>query len=250
VRLTALAARPGRLWAAGLTLACLGLSGCASSPSAVLDDEFAGPPGSAPPADWGYDTGNRGWGNHELETYTPSRANSYLDGSGHLVIRARREPDGTWTSARLVTSDHFSRAYGTFSARIKFPGRAAMWPAFWLLGDHGEADGEIDIVEKYGNPAWGESSSSVYSENDTISRATGDTRAGTAWHTWTMTWSPDTIVFFEDGHRLLTVRRFPGWPRRKMYLILNLAVGGSGGGPVPAAARSATMLVDWVRVTG
>jgi hypothetical protein len=34
-----------------------------------------------------------------------------------------------------------------------------------------------------------------------------------------------------------------------MYMILNLAVGGSGGGKIPPAAKSAEMLVDWVRVT-
>jgi hypothetical protein len=31
-------------------------------------------------------------------------------------------------------------------------------------------------------------------------------------------------------------------------MILNLAVGGDGGGPVPADFSSATMLVDYVRV--
>ena len=101
---------------------------------------------------------------------------------GDLVIKAIRGFDGTWTSARLVTSGHFSQAHGTFSARIKFPGGAGMWPAFWLLGDNGEADGEIDVVEAYGNPNWGGSSSSVYSQNDVIERTTGDTHAGTGWH--------------------------------------------------------------------
>lgn len=33
-----------------------------------------------------------------------------------------------------------------------------------------------------------------------------------------------------------------------MFMILNLAVGGDGGGPVPSDFSSATMLVDYVRV--
>ena len=238
----------GLLSATALVVACLTLDACARSPALVFDDEFNGAKGSPPPANWGYDIGSRGWGNHELETYTSSRANSYLDGSGDLVIKAIREPDGTWTSARLVTSGHFSRAYGTFSARIKFPGGTGMWPAFWLLGDNGEAVGEIDIAEKYGNPAWGDSSSSVYSQNDATKKATGDTRAGTGWHIWTMSWSPTSIKFDKDGKLLLLVEPFPGWPNGKMYMILNLAVGGSGGGTPPASTKSAEMLVNWVRV--
>jgi len=237
-----------RFNAAALAVACLILYACAGSPAPVFDDEFNGAKGASPPANWGYDIGSGRWGNHELERYTSSRANSFLDGSGHLVIKAIREPDGTWTSARLVTSGHFSQAYGTFAARIKFPGGTGMWPAFWLLGDNGNAGGEIDIAEKYGNPAWGDSSASVYGQNDTTKRATGDTHAGTGWHVWTMSWSPISIKFYKDGELLLTVEPFPGWPHDKMYMILNLAVGGSGGGTVPATTKSAEMLVDWVRV--
>jgi beta-glucanase (GH16 family) len=238
-----------RLWAAVAVVACLSTIGCTRSPAVLFDDEFTGSRGQPPPANWSYDLGNRGWGNHERETYTARRANTFLDGSGHLVIRAVRQPDGTWTSARLVTRGHFSHTYGVFAARIKFASGAGMWPAFWLLGEHGEADGEIDVTEKYGNGTWGDSSSSVFGEHDTRKRSTGDTHAGTGWHVWTMTWSATAITFAEDGRPLLTVGKFAGWPDRPMYLILNLAVGGSGGGPVPASTRSAEMLVDWVRVT-
>jgi beta-glucanase (GH16 family) len=241
--------RAVRIGAAVLAVACGLAQACDASSAFTFDDEFSGPSGARPPANWSYDIGNRGWGNHEAETYTSSRANSYEDGAGHLVIKAVREPDGTWTSARLVTLGHFSQTYGTFAARIKFPGGAGMWPAFWLLGDNGEAGGEIDIAEEYGNPAWGNSSSSVYGQHDSASRATGDTHAGTGWHVWAMSWSSTSVKFFEDGKLLLTVKAFPGWPRSGMYMILNLAVGGSGGGPIPAATTSAEMLVDWIRVS-
>jgi hypothetical protein len=96
----------GRLGAVTLAVACFISSACAGSPALSFDDEFNGVKRAPPSAGWGYDIGSRGWGNHELQRYTSSRANSYLDGSGHLVIKAIREPDGTWTSARLVTSGH------------------------------------------------------------------------------------------------------------------------------------------------
>jgi hypothetical protein len=54
----------------------------------VFEDEFNGPNGAAPdPSKWTYDLG-RWTDNNELETYTDSRTNSYLDGQGHLVIKA------------------------------------------------------------------------------------------------------------------------------------------------------------------
>ena len=69
--------------------------------SYVFEDEFNGPRGAAPdPSKWTYDLG-RWTDNNELETYTNSRANSYLDGQGHLVIKALRGPPGT-----LVTRRH------------------------------------------------------------------------------------------------------------------------------------------------
>ena len=56
----------------------------------AFEDEFDGPAGSAPDSSkWTYDLG-RWTDNNELETYTDSRANSYLDGQGHLVIKALR----------------------------------------------------------------------------------------------------------------------------------------------------------------
>ena len=56
--------------------------------SYVFTDEFNGPAGSPPdPSKWNHETG-RWTDNNELETYTDSTANAYLDGQGHLVIKA------------------------------------------------------------------------------------------------------------------------------------------------------------------
>jgi len=65
----------------------------------IWSDEFDGPAKSAPdPKKWAFSIGGGGWGNHELETYTSRRDNSFLDGKGNLVIEAKRErftgPDG------------------------------------------------------------------------------------------------------------------------------------------------------------
>ena len=78
----------------------------------VFSDDFAGPAGSAPSsANWFYDIGS-GFGTGEIENTTSSTNNAYLDGNGHLVLKAI-DNGGTWTSARLEsTRDDFEAPPG------------------------------------------------------------------------------------------------------------------------------------------
>src|SRR5438309_3992299 len=55
-------------------------------------DEFGGAKGSAVDrTKWSAEVGGGGWGNKELEFYTDGAKNAYLDGEGHLVIKAVKE---------------------------------------------------------------------------------------------------------------------------------------------------------------
>ena len=58
----------------------------------IWSDEFAGSAGGLPdPTKWSFDIGGGGWGNRELQYYTPSSGgNAVLDGRGHLKIIARK----------------------------------------------------------------------------------------------------------------------------------------------------------------
>ena len=61
-------------------------------------DEFSGPDGSAPdPTKWIVESGGNGWGNSEMQYYTPRRENVRQE-KGSLVIEAIKEkftgPDG------------------------------------------------------------------------------------------------------------------------------------------------------------
>ncbi|HZE30562.1 MAG TPA: discoidin domain-containing protein, partial [Actinoallomurus sp.] len=125
----------------------------------VFGDNFAGAAGSPPSsANWFYDIGT-GYGTGEIEQTTSSTANSYLDGNGHLVLKAIKN-GGTWTSARLEsTRDDFQAPPGgklemTASIQQANPaGGLGYWPAFWALGSPMRAgggwpaSGEIDMME-------------------------------------------------------------------------------------------------------
>jgi hypothetical protein len=125
----------------------------------VFSDNFAGPADSAPSAsNWFYDIGT-GYGTGEKEQTTNSTNNVYLDGNGHLVLKALNN-GGTWTSGRIEsTRDDFQAPPGgelEMSASIQQPnpsGGLGYWPAFWALGSPMRAgggwpqSGEIDTME-------------------------------------------------------------------------------------------------------
>src|ERR1041385_3079091 len=114
----------------------------------IWSDEFNGAAGTFPDTTkWNYDVGNNnGWGNGESEFYCVAGSNAapcsaanpnvFMNGSGSLVIRARRDASGTWTSTRMLTSGKFSIQYGRIEARMRLVAANGLWPAFWMLGSN------------------------------------------------------------------------------------------------------------------
>ncbi len=255
----------------GALLACLWCAAVAPPANAqdrtlIWSDEFNGAPGSPPdPAKWVYDLGGDGWGNHELETYTDSRANSYLDGEGRLVIRALQPAPGKITSARLKTLGKFSFKYGRAEARIRIPYGQGIWPAFWMLGANvTDTDwpqcGEIDIMENIGKePATvhGTIHGPGYSGDKAIGKPfqIPDGRFADDYHVYAVDWTPKRLEFLVDGHsyHTATPASLPAGSKwvydHPFFLILNLAVGGDWPGkPDDTTVFPQTMLVDYVRV--
>ena len=78
----------------------------------VFGDNFAGASGAPPSTqNWFYDIGT-GYGTGEIEQTTNSTNNVYLDGNGHLVLKAINN-GGTWTSGRIEsTRDDFQAPPG------------------------------------------------------------------------------------------------------------------------------------------
>jgi len=229
--------------------------------SLVWADYFDGPAGSAPDrSKWMFDVGATGWGNDELQDY--KRENVFLDGHGHLVIRAIRTAPGKYTSGRIKTQGLFEVQYGKIEASIKIPRGQGVWPAFWMLGkdisDVGwPRSGEIDVMENVGKEpsiVHGTVHGPGYSGAEGISagRALG---GGRKFHVYGVVWSADSIDFFVDGNAYSKVTRasLPAdgvWIFDKpFFLLLNLAIGGDWPGDPDSATRfPQSMLVDWVKV--
>jgi len=268
----------GRLLAALAVLVCSFIgSSSIYADKLVFSDEFNGPVGAkVNSANWTAETGGAGWGNKELQFYTDSTDNAYLDGNGSLVIKAIKLGPPLnlkcwygpcqYTSARLITKGKFDLRYGRFEARIKVPRGRGVWPAFWLLGNNIDAVGwpncgEIDIMEHIGRePA------SVYGtvHGPGYSGAKGiggsytflDNKAvADDFHVFAVEWSGEKIRWFVDGknYKTLTPKDLPDRARwvfdHPFFLILNFAVGGEWpGSPDETTVFPQTMLVDYVRV--
>ena len=239
----------------------------------VWSDEFEGPSGSAVNSSkWSFDLGGRGWGNNELETYTSRAANAQLK-AGLLVIKALKEtftgPDGItrdYTSARLLTKNKFSQAYGKFEARIRIPYGQGIWPAFWLLGDnidsaHWPNCGEIDIMENIGKEpsiVHGTFHGPGYSGGRGVSAAytlPSGRKFADDFHTFAVEWEPNVMRFYVDEqlYKTRTPADLPTGAKwvfdHPFFIILNVAVGGGWpGNPDANTTFPQQMLVDYVRV--
>ncbi|HVO80669.1 MAG TPA: glycoside hydrolase family 16 protein [Terriglobales bacterium] len=232
----------------------------------VWNEEFDGPAGSAPDrAKWTYDLGQTGWGNAELENYTSSTDNAFVDGAGHLVIQTVAN-GASYTSARLKTQGLAAFTYGKIEARIQIPFGQGLWPAFWMLGTDISTSGwprcgEIDIMENIGkepSTVHGTVHGPGYSGGNGIgapfSLPDGQ-RFADKFHVFTVLWDPQSVEFQVDGHayKRVTPADLPSGTQwvygHPFFLLLNVAVGGNWPGYPDSTTRfPQRMLIDWVRV--
>ena len=221
--------------------------------------------------------------NNEQQAYVDSQDVLTVK-DGALVIRARfrqgfKTPEGRsvdFISGRIDTRGKVSFTYGTAAARMKLAAGAGLWPAFWALGDGRWPDtGEIDIMENVGDAGWTSVAlhgPGYFGDTPLVKRAPlAGRHDATAWHVYSVDWTPDELVFKVDKRVVYRVTRamvesHGRWAfDNPKHLILNLALGGNypagvNGTAAPyrglpdATVRSIQkdepkIVVDWVRVT-
>ncbi|MGL2986460.1 glycoside hydrolase family 16 protein [Flavobacterium sp. RSSA_27] len=222
----------------------------------VWEDTFdtAGAPSTT---NWSYDlgTGSGGWGNGELQSYTNEAKNIKVEG-GMLKITAIKEGSG-YSSARIKTEDKFKFKYGKVEFRAKMPAGVGTWGAVWSLGQDFKTVGwpncgEIDFLEYVGkNPNEiigafhfpGNSGGGAIVGKTTISNPT------TEFHVYKTIWTATSIKMYVDDKLYHSLDNTPASVYNKeFFLILNVAMGGTLGGPVDPAFTQSTMEVDYIKV--
>jgi hypothetical protein len=248
----------------------------------VFGDDFAGAAGSAPSAsNWFYDIGT-GYGTGEVENTTNSTSNVYLDGDGHLVLKAT-DNGGTWTSGRIEsTRDDFEAPPGgelEMTASIEQPNPASglgYWPAFWALGSPMRAgggwptSGEIDMMEDVNG--LNEASQTLHDASNSPGHALipcpgAGSGCQTGYHTYSViinrtNTSAETLEFLMDGTVESTITEASvgttAWQEaidHGFFIIFDLAMGGNYPdgecgctAPTSATSSGASMSVGYVAV--
>ena len=231
----------------------------------VWKDEFnyKGLPGSTK---WSYDVGNKkGWGNNELEYYTNRNPKNARVENGKLILEARKEKVDSfhYTSARLLTKGKAAWQYGKIEVRAKIPKGRGSWPAIWTLADNMQRwpdDGEIDIMEHVGfHQGYIHGSIHCKKYYHVIGTQKTDTvfvpDCSSSFHIYSLEWDKEIIKVGVDGKVFFSFanehKGYEYWPfDNKMFLILNIAVGGNWGGHkgVDEKAFPMRMEIDYVRV--
>ena len=214
---------------------------------------------------WSYEVGGSGWGNNELQYYTPG--NNATVSNGILNITARKESfqGSQYTSTRLISKGKGDWTYGRFEIRAKLPRGRGTWPAIWMLysdATYGQwpASGEIDIMEHVGFDAE-KIHCSIHTSAYNHTRGTQKTAslltpgATTDFQVYRVDWTPFSVRGFINNVQYFEFKNentgFAAWPFNKnFHLLLNLAVGGNWGGAqgIDDSVFPATLSIDYVRV--
>jgi hypothetical protein len=236
----------------------------------VWSDDFTGAANTSPSGtNWILQTGTQypggaaQWGTGEVETASASTANVYLDGSGHLNIKAIHtgsDPMTGWTSGRIETQlTNFAAAAGEqvkFAAIIQQPNPAnalGYWPRFLATGaayrgnyNNWPGVGEMDILMDVNGRSQlsntlhcGTAPDGVCNEYN--GRTSGLASCGgcqTGYHEYSMiidrSKTDEEVRFYLDGAQTWVVREsqvgVTAWQaavQHGFYLRLDLGIGGS-----------------------
>ncbi|MCL6219614.1 family 16 glycosylhydrolase [Zunongwangia pacifica] len=222
----------------------------------VWEEEFDG--STLDTDSWNFETGNgdNGWGNNEKQYYT---AENVVVSDGTLKINAIAESTNgfDYSSARITTMDKQEFKYGRVEVRAKLPEESGTWPAIWMLGSNfaevgWPASGEIDIMEHVGNDlgrVLGTLHMPGNSGGEGISKGTDVENVASEFHTYTLEWTADHILFAVDNVVFHEYKNNAETPfNQPFFLILNVAMGGTLGGEIDPNFTQDTMEVDYVKV--
>lgn len=218
---------------------------------------------------WGYELGTPRNADREIQCY---REENVTIEDSCLVLTAKRESYGgkAWTSGSITGQRKQEFKYGRFEAKIKFPNLIGAFGAFWLVGsnfwkeytDGGKSTsygeiwpkcGEIDVQETIpGNATTAQANMWTYT-GSSMGLGRSASMVSSEWHIYAMEWTSEYIAIFLDDveYKRWTFADYDASAVQAyhlpFYMILNMAVGASGGTPADSTTEM-KMYVDWVRV--
>jgi beta-glucanase (GH16 family) len=211
---------------------------------------------------WAPEKGATLTGNGEKQWYiNPSYAptasvNPFSVEDGILTITAEKTPDDIrpliegydYTSGMLTTHSSFSQTYGYFEIRADMPDERGTWPAFWLLPADGSWPPELDVVEMRGQDP--DTVHVTVHSNETGGRTSVSSTVNVddtqGFHSYGVLWTPEKIVWYFDDVAVASADT-PSDMHDPMYMIVNLAIGGTAGAPDAGMDDGAELKIDYIR---
>ncbi|HHW69521.1 MAG TPA: glycoside hydrolase family 16 protein [Tenericutes bacterium] len=184
--------------------------------------------------------------NNELQYY---RQNNIFVNNGILEIEAIQEEymDHKYTSAMINTKGKFEFLYGKVIFKAKAASGSGVVSAVWLLPSDDSNLPEIDIIEILGSDnkkAW---TGIHYTDHESNKLKNFiDYTIDTDFAIYEMDWDENQIKIYENG--VLRFKTEVGVPNKKMYMIINLAVGGDWAKQPVDWDLPSKLLVDYVIV--
>ena len=208
-------------------------------------------------------------------------ANVSMSG-GMLLGTSKHEDHSCGDSQQAPVTEHYTSwqiqqktapfRYGTVEVRAKPPGGTGIWPVIWMLGEKWQSSQpatanipganwpsggwcEIDIAEFWQNARSRVNSTVHFNTPGGIHEQPLPFDATTRYMVYRLQWSQNSLIWSvdaEDGSGYRTLRSVTGAgnvPDVPMYVVINAAVGGNGGGTPNPSTFPQTFSVDWVRVT-
>ncbi|MDB5417426.1 MAG: glycoside hydrolase family 16, partial [Phenylobacterium sp.] len=155
-----------------------------------------------------------------------------------------------YTSGLIETNHSFTQTYGYFEMSAQLPKGDGLWPAFWLMPANGAWPPELDVME-----ALGKDTSTAYAavhtdqtgSHTSVGQAVNVGDFSSGYHTYAVDWEADKITFYYDGKQIMQVAT-PADMHSPMYMIANLAMGGSWAGSADASTPAVNQMnIDYIR---
>jgi len=208
-------------------------------------------------------------GNGELEYYSDAGTgynNPFWNWNGFLIINATNNQTDLpkndkgiqllYCSGLITTEPTHSQTYGYFEMSAKLPYGKGFWPAFWLLSVDKQWPPEMDPLEAFGAPnSRGEGDPHTYH----LGRISNDDGGWGNWyktpngaditqdqHKYGFLWTNEVLCYYFD-RILVDGTTTPADMHKPMYMLANLAVGGSWPeNPDQYTPFPAEMLIDYI----
>jgi beta-glucanase (GH16 family) len=179
-------------------------------------------------------------------TITAANNGAYANDGGGFIC------PGPWESGLIQSQAKFTLTYGYFEERAKIPSGTGFWPAFWLYAPSGYSGPEIDIMEMLNT-----ASTTVYQTYHAFGTsgqgdqyaATSSIDCSTNFCDFAVDWEPGSLTFYLNGVATYTYTG-SDVSSTAMYILTNLAVGGSGSWPGSwngGTPSPSYMQIDYIR---